>query len=354
VGTAQAIWFTGPGQAELREEVLPAVGPRSILVRAERSAISQGTEMLVYRGEVPPETTLDLPTLAGSFTFPIKYGYACVGTVLEAGDEVTEVRAGDRVFCLHPHQTAYVVPVELAWQLPDGLDAERAVFAANVETALNVLLDTPVRLGERVAVFGQGTVGLLIGLMARRNGDGRVVVVDPFERRRTLALDLGADAALDPTAATPEKIAELLGGRPDLVYEASGSPAALQAAIEAVADDGTVTVCSWYGTKTVPLMLGGRFHRGRIQVRSSQVGRIAPELGNRWEYGRRRTAVLGLLADLPLERLISHRIAFEDASEAYALVAGRPAETVQVVLTYDGGPHPPTPTPSQGLEGDRS
>ena len=124
-----------------------AAGQRSaeaeILVRAERSAISHGTEMLVYRGQVPPDTTLDLPTLAGSFDFPIKYGYASVGTVLEVGGEVEDVLAGDRVFCLHPHQTAYVVPADLAWRLPRDLDPERGVFAANVETALNVLLDTP-------------------------------------------------------------------------------------------------------------------------------------------------------------------------------------------------------------------
>ena len=283
---------------------------------------------------MPPETTLDLPTLAGSFDFPIKYGYASVGLVEEVGGEVQDVLPGDRVFCLHPHQTAYVVPADLSWRLPDNLDPERGVFAANVETALNVLLDTPVRLGERVLVFGQGTVGLLTGLLARRNGAGRIVVVEPFERRRTLALSLGADAALDPAAATPDAISEVLGGRPDLVYEASGSPAALQAAIEAVADDGTVAVCSWYGTKTVPLMLGGRFHRGRVHLRSSQVGRIAPELGSRWEYGRRRAAVLDLLAALPVDRLISHRLPFEEAPDAYALLAEHPEETMQVVLTY--------------------
>jgi 2-desacetyl-2-hydroxyethyl bacteriochlorophyllide A dehydrogenase len=332
--TARAVWFAGPGQAEIREESLPVVGPRAILVRAERSAISHGTELLVYRGLVPPDTTLDLPTLAGSFDFPIKYGYASVGTVEEVGGEVEDVLPGDRVFCLHPHQTAYVVPADLAWRLPPDLDPERGVFAANVETALNVLLDTPVRLGERVLVFGQGTVGLLIGLLARRNGAGRVAVVEPFERRRALALGLGADAALDPADVTPDAISEALGGRPDLVYEASGSPAALQAAIEAVADEGTVTVCSWYGTKSVPLMLGGRFHRGRIRLRSSQVGRIAPELGSRWEYARRRAAVLELLAALPVDRLISHRFAFEDACEAYSLLADRPAEAVQVVLTH--------------------
>jgi 2-desacetyl-2-hydroxyethyl bacteriochlorophyllide A dehydrogenase len=363
VRAARAVWFAGPGRAEIREESLPVVGPREIVVRAERSAISHGTEMLVYRGQVPPEMLLDLPTLAGSFAFPIKYGYASVGTVLETGREVTDVQAGHRVFCLHPHQTTYIVPADLAWRLPHNLSPERGVFAANVETALNVLLDTPVRLGERVLVLGQGTVGLLIGLLARRNGAGRVVVVDPIEQRRTLALGLGADAALDSVAATPDAISEALGGRPDLVYEVSGSPRALQAAIDAVADEGTVTVCSWYGTKTVPLMLGEHFHRGRVRLRSSQVGRIAPELAGRWDYGRRRAAVLDLLAELPVERLISHRFTFEEAVEAYALVAGHANETVQVVLTYGAGrhpsdsatgrtPHPPAPAPSRGRGGD--
>jgi 2-desacetyl-2-hydroxyethyl bacteriochlorophyllide A dehydrogenase len=334
VNVARAVWFTGPEQVEIREEPLPPPGPGEILVRAECSAISHGTEMLAYRGQVPSDTTLDLPTLAGSFAFPIKYGYASVGTVAEIGAEVQRIRAGDRVFCLHPHQTAYAVPARLAWHLPANLDPERGVFAANVETALNVLLDAPVRLGERVLILGQGTVGMLIGLLVRRNGAGRVAVVDPIERRRALALALGADVALDPASAGSDIIAEALGGRPDLVYEASGSPAALQAAIDAVEDDGTVTVCSWYGTKSAPLLLGGRFHRGRLRLHSSQVGRIAPELGSRWDYARRRATVIDLLARLPLDRLVGHRFPVEEAQAAYALVADRPAETLQVLLTY--------------------
>jgi 2-desacetyl-2-hydroxyethyl bacteriochlorophyllide A dehydrogenase len=334
VTVARAVWFTGPGQVEVREEPLPPPAPGEVLVRAERSAISHGTEMLVYRGLVAPETTLDLPTLAGSFAFPIKYGYASVGTAEQIGADVRGLRAGDRVFCLHPHQTAYTVSADLAWRLPADLDPERGVFAANVETALNVLLDSPVRLGERVLIFGQGTVGMLVGLLARCNGARRIAVVDPIERRRALALALGADVALDPAAATSDAIAEALGGRPDLVYEVSGSPAALQAAIDALADDGTVTVCSWYGTKPAPLLLGERFHRGRLRLHSSQVGRIAPELGSRWDYVRRRAAVIDLLAGLPLDRLVGHRFPFEEAEAAYALVADRPAETLQVLLTY--------------------
>lgn len=337
-----------PGAAEILDEDVAAPGSGEIQVRALRSAISHGTELLVFRGHVPPGTTLDLPTLAGSFDFPIKYGYASVGAVEEVGSGVAELSIGDRVFCLHPHQTEYVVPADLAWRLPPDLDPERAIFAANVETALNVLLDGPVRLGERVAVFGQGVVGLLVGLLARRNGAGRLVVVDPYERRRELAVALGADAALDPAEATPTGLSERLGGPPDLVYEASGSPPALQAAIDAVADEGTVMVCSWYGTTDVPLMLGGRFHRGRVRLRSTQVGRIAADLSSRWDSARRRETVIGLLASLPLDRLVSHVIPFEAAPSAYRLLTERPAETVQVVLTYESTPHP-SPPEGEGL-----
>jgi 2-desacetyl-2-hydroxyethyl bacteriochlorophyllide A dehydrogenase len=332
--SGQAVWFTAPGSVELRDEIVPHPGDGEVRVRALCSAISHGTEMLVYRGQIPPGTTLDLPTLAGDFAFPIKYGYASVGTVTETGHGVTTLAVGDLVFCLHPHQTHYVIAADLAWRLPPELAPERAVFAANVETALNALLDAPIRLGERVAVVGQGTVGLLIGLLARRNGAGTVAVLDPIERRRELAASLGADVALDPAGAGPADVADALGSRPDVVFEASGNPAALQLALDAVADEGTVLVCSWYGTKGVMLNLGDRFHRGRIRVRSTQVGRIGPEISARWDYARRRATVIELLAHLPLNRLVSHRFAVEDAADAYRLVAERPAETLQVVLTY--------------------
>lgn len=347
---ARALWFVAPERAEIRVEPLPPLDAGAIQVRALRSAISHGTELLVYRGAVPPETTLDLPTLRGSFGFPIKYGYASVGEVVAAGPEVADLAVGDRVFCLHPHQDIYVVPAALAWRLPPDLAPERAVFAANVETALNVLLDVPVRLGERVAVLGQGVVGLLVGLLARRNGAGRLVVTDPFARRRALGLALGADAALAPAEATPAALADALGGPPDVVYEVSGSPAALQTAIDAVADDGTVAVCSWYGTKEVALRLGGRFHRGRVRLRSTQVGRIAPELSARWSYRRRRAAVLTLLESLPLDRLVSQVVPFERAPAAYRLIAEHPEETVQVVLTYEEAEDRDRPAAGVGAE----
>ena len=335
---ATAVWFDAPRSVALRTEPLPPTGPDELRVRALASAISHGTEMLVYRGQVPEGARLDLPSLAGDFGFPIKYGYASVGRVIDTGSEVHGVERGDLVFALHPHQTEYVLSANLVWRLPDGVPPERGLFAANLETALNALLDEPVRLGERVVVFGQGMVGLLVGMLARRSGAGRVLVVDGYERRRALALELGADAALVPGPELTGQLLEATEGRgADLVFEASGNPDALQAAIDVVAQHGTVVVCSWYGANPVSLELGSHFHRGRVRLRSSQVGQVDPALLPRWDRARRSAEVLTLLGELPLERLVSHRIPFGDAADAYRLVDEHPEQTVQVVLTYRTG-----------------
>jgi 2-desacetyl-2-hydroxyethyl bacteriochlorophyllide A dehydrogenase len=332
---ARALWLAAPRRPELRDEAVPPPGPGEVRVRALASAISQGTEMLVYRDEVPPSLPLDLPTLAGSFAFPIKYGYACVGRVLDAGAEAGGLSPGDLVFALHPHQSVFVAPVDLVVRLPDGLSPLAGVFTANLETAVNVLLDTPLKLGETAVVFGLGTVGLLIAQLLRLAGARPVIGVDPLPRRRAAAEAAGVDLVLSGDA--PVRVRALTDGRgADVAIEASGAPAALQSAIDAVADEGTVMAVSWYGVKPVPLMLGGHFHRGRVRLRSSQVGQVNPALAPRWDRARRMRLVLDLLPRLPLTALISHRIPFEDGAAAYRLLDECPGETVQVVLTYEG------------------
>jgi 2-desacetyl-2-hydroxyethyl bacteriochlorophyllide A dehydrogenase len=322
-----SIWFASPHQVELREEALPPVGPRDVRVEAIASAISHGTEMLVFRGQVPEGLELDLPTLDGSFAFPIKYGYASVGRVVDSGAEVLRPSPGEVVFVHHPHQAAYVVPADMAIRLPASLEPERGVFLANVETATNVVLDAAPRLGERVAIFGQGTVGLLITQLVRRTGAARITVVDPIARRRELALRVGADEAL--ASGNGLEHAEF-----DLAIEASGHPAALDEALRSVAFGGTVIVCSWYGTKPASVTLGGAFHRRRLRIVSSQVSTIDASLQPRWSRQRRLDVARDLLAELELKSLISHRFPIAHAADAYALLDGHPEQTVQVVLTY--------------------
>jgi 2-desacetyl-2-hydroxyethyl bacteriochlorophyllide A dehydrogenase len=292
--------------------------------------------MLVYRGEVPADLPLDLPTLVGSFGFPIKYGYATVGRVLDVGAGVEDLAPGDPVFVHHPHQNVFIVPARMPVRLPDGLDPMLGLFIANLETAVNVVHDTPLHLGETALIFGQGVVGLLVAQLLKLAGAGRVLAVDPLKKRRQLARTVGVDEAFEPGEDLAGRVLDATGGRgADVAVEASGSGAALQEAIDAVAAEGTVVVASWYGTKPVTLTLGERFHRGRIRLRSSQVGQINPSLGPRWDHARRMETVLDLLPRLRLKELISHRVPFEEAPDAYRLVDECPDEVVQVILTHD-------------------
>ncbi len=332
---ARSLWFAAPRTAELRPEDVPPPRPGEVRVRALASAVSAGTEMLVYRGEVPEDLPLDLPTFAGGYGFPIKYGYALVGRILDTGSGVENLSTGDPVFVHHPHQDVFVVPAETPVRLPADLDPLLGVFAANLETALNVVHDAPLRLGETALVFGQGVIGQLVARLLALSGI-RVLAVDPLEKRRELALAGGAHRAFESGEDLGTRVHEATDGRgADVTVEASGSGVALQAAIECVADEGTVVVASWYGTKPVSLALGGHFHRGRVRLRSSQVGRLSPELSARWDRARRMEMVVGLLRRLRLEELVSHRIPFERAPEAYRLLDERPGETVQVILAYE-------------------
>ena len=233
---------------------------------------------------------------------------------------------------LHPHQSTYVVPAQMPVRLPDGLDPVLGVFLANIETATNVVIDAAPRLGERVAVFGQGVVGLLITQLLRLTGVSQIIVVEPVARRRELACQVGADVALVASGETLGAIRDLTDGAGvDLVIEASGSAAALDQALDALVFGGTCVVCSWYGTKPVELRLGGAFHRRRLRIVSSQVSTIDAALQPRWTHQRRLALARDLLPGLELSSLISHRIPLERAAEAFALVDQHADQTVQVV-----------------------
>jgi 2-desacetyl-2-hydroxyethyl bacteriochlorophyllide A dehydrogenase len=332
---AQALWFTSARQAELLEEEVPRPREDQVTVRAVTSLVSAGTEMLVYRGQVPAEDDLGLETCGGTFGFPVKYAYQVVGEVVEAG-ATTRYAPGDLVFARHPHQELFTMRDDsiLLFRVPDGLSPERAAFANLLDVALNCSLDVPVRHGDCVVVYGQGVVGSFCAQLARRTAT-TVIVVDAISGRRENALGWGADAAVAPEDAAAV-IGELSKGRgADISIEASGAPAALQAAISTTGQEGTIAVVSFFGGRTVPLVLSPEFHYRRQRVISSQVSSIGSGLQPRWTMERRMETVFELLGQSWLQTTVSRRIPFQQAPDAYRLLDEHPEGALGVLLTYD-------------------
>jgi len=297
---AEALWYSGPGQADIRQELLAAPGAGEVRVRALYGAISRGTEALVLAGRVPESEfeRMRAPFMAGNFPFPVKYGYATVGRI-EGG---TEELNGRTVFTLHPHQNFFNVPVSAALLLPADLPPQRAVLAANMETALNAVWDAAPAPADRIAVVGAGVVGALVAYLCGRLPGAQVTLIDINPARAELAQTLGVGFA-GPEAAR---------GDCDLVVHASGNPAGLGTALALAGEEATVLELSWYGDVPVVAPLGGAFHSRRLRLISSQVGRIAPSHRPRWTHGRRLAAALALLADPRLDALLAPSVAFGD------------------------------------------
>lgn len=297
---AQALWYSGPGQADIRQETLAPPGAGDVRVRALFGAISRGTEALVLAGRVPESEfeRMRAPFMAGHFPYPVKYGYATVGRI-EGG---TEALLGRTVFTLHPHQNVFNIPASAAVVLPENLPPQRAVLAANMETALNAVWDAAPGPADRIAIVGAGVVGSLVAYLCGRIPGTEVTLVDINPARAELAKTLGIGFAKPETA----------NGDCDLVVHASGHAAGLGTALALAGEEATVLELSWYGDASVAAPLGGGFHSRRLRLVSSQVGRIAPSHRPRWTHGRRLAAALDLLADARLDALLAPAVAFED------------------------------------------
>jgi 2-desacetyl-2-hydroxyethyl bacteriochlorophyllide A dehydrogenase len=338
-----ALHFTAPYEVGVREEEMPVPTTGQILVRTLLSAISQGTELLMYRAEAPADVPLDetIPALAHPGSYPFKYGYAAVGQVVGVGQDVSDTWHGRYVFSFNPHESHFATTPEDVIPLPDGISLDDAAFLPNMETAVGLLMDGRPLIGEKVVVFGQGIVGLLTTALLARLPLSALLTLDRYALRRNESLEMGAHASLNPEAE--DALRELIvllnenqqDTRADLTYELSGSPSALDMAIEATGFDGRIVVGSWYGRKRAELNLGGRFHRSRIRLLSSQVSTLAPELTGRWTKTRRLQTAFEMLKRLKPSRLITHRFPFNRADEAYKLIDRHPEQCIQVLLNYE-------------------
>ncbi len=319
---ALAFWLREPGVGEIRSVPIPQPGEDEVLVRTLRSAISRGTESLVFRGNVAPSQyeAMRAPFQDGDFPAPVKYGYLNVGVV----DEGARRLLGRRVFCLYPHQSAYVVPEHAVIPVPDDVPVERAVLAGTVETAVNALWDAAPLVGDRIAVVGAGMVGCCVARLLAGIPGIEVTLVDIDATRAEVATALGVEfATLDQ-----------VDGECDMVVHTSGTPAGLQRSLELLADDSTVIELSWYGDTQVELGLGGAFHSRRLTIRGSQVGAVAAARRSRRTHADRLALALRLLRDPAFDALLSGSSPFAELPDVMPRIANGELRALCHTITY--------------------
>ncbi|MYC96302.1 MAG: zinc-binding dehydrogenase [Caldilineaceae bacterium SB0661_bin_32] len=341
----KAVETTGPRQVTVVEDELAEPGAGEVAMRSLYSGISHGTEMNVYRGDAPMwqrkqdrRRRLFVESDEPEWEYPLRYGYACVGVITAVGSDVKEFTEGDVVFSFAPHQSAHVLPAGSVSKLPEGIDPRAGVLTAVLNTTFNGILDADLHLGECVVVFGQGVLGQLTVQWAKLSGASPVIAVDLIEKRLEISKRVsGADLVFNAGEERDIAMAvrELTHDRgADVVFEFSASDRALNEAIRTACYNGKVIVMSWYAGALANVYPGAEFHHNRIQLISSQISGISPELSHRWSAARRMEAVLSLMPKLNLDGLITDVVDLEGAAAAYDMIDKHPQDILQVVLDY--------------------
>jgi 2-desacetyl-2-hydroxyethyl bacteriochlorophyllide A dehydrogenase len=339
--TAQ-LWFSGAHEVEVREQMLPLPEPGQLLVKTICSGISAGTEMLVYRGQLPAAMKLDasLPTFEQPPVYPLQYGYASVGEVIEIGEGLEADWLGKRVFAFQPHASHFCAAPAHVIAVPDDIAAEAAVFLANMETAVNLVQDGKPSIGEQVVILGQGIVGLLLTSLLAQCPLGQLYALDTFAQRRACAVRQGASQVFDSgsfmeISALKQQLAKIeqFPGA-DLIFEVSGVPEALNLAIELSGYTSRIVIGSWYGNKAAIVALGGEVHRNRVAISTSQVTTLAPHLSGRWDKRRRFAVCWDMIRKVNPQALITHRVYLEEADSLYKQLDQTPEAIIQAVFIY--------------------
>jgi 2-desacetyl-2-hydroxyethyl bacteriochlorophyllide A dehydrogenase len=342
--------LTGPRAIRIGSYDDPVLGTDQVQAEALVSGISHGTELALYRGDAPfgrKRFDLDLRQFVDApetDQYPMRLGYEWVGRVGAVGADVQGIGVGDRVHLTLPHRETHTVTIAdepaAPWLvLPREIEPERAALLQSAAIALQAVHDARLKVGDRVAIFGLGVFGILAVQLARLSGAGWIGAADPIAARRELARGFGADRTVDPESADAGRELKIAagGGGPDVAIEFSGRYAALHEALRCVRVAGTVVAAGFYvGDAGSDLRLGEEFHHNRLTLVGSMSGWGAPQREPGWDRRRLRATALELLTRgrLEVDELITHRISFERAAEAYELINERPEETLRVVLTY--------------------
>ena len=332
---SQEVWFTAPNQVEVRKTELRKPGPTEVLVSVLYSAISAGSELLLYRGEMPIDMPLDssIESLKTDVAYPKKYGYACVGSIIEVGAKVETSWLGRQVFCFHPHASHFISSTKELIIIPEGVAMKDAVFLPNMETAVNLAQDGKPLVGESVVILGQGIVGLLLAGLLSKYPLASLTSFDKDEDRREWSKQAGVTRVFAPAKLTSNELSTVSDA--DLIYEVSGQPEAVNLAIELAGFSSRIVLGSWYGTRSAKVELGGVAHRNRLQFITSQVSTIGPDLTGRWDKTRRISLVWEMLKKVKPSKFISHSVDIQDAPEFYKRINDGEKGMLQVIFKYE-------------------
>lgn len=339
---AQAVFHCTPQSVEIRKTNIAPLTADQVLIKSRYSAISGGTETMIFRGFFPQDAQLDvkIESLNERFVYPFRYGYALVGIIIDTAKTVSNEWIGRQVFAFHPHQDYASVSLKNCLPIPDSVSELDALFLANMESSVNFVMDANPNLGEQMMVFGQGVVGLLSTALLAQFPLRRLIAVDPLKHRRQHAIAWGAMEAIDPTNSGEwDRLKNFLSQQSedseiDTVLELSGNPLAMSQAIEMTGFGGRIIVGSWYGTNAVALNLGRHFHRRRISIISSQVSTLNPQLSGRWPKTRRLATAWEWIKRLHPEKLITHRFSLANCQQAFTVVSEASDNAMQVIFEY--------------------
>ncbi len=341
--------LTGPGRLEFVEYGDEPLVATEVRARALMSAISHGTEISLFRGTSPfhnkafdPERRL-FTEVAPDQAYPARLGYEWVGRVSEVGDSVRAYQPGDLVHLPSPHrQTSTFAPNEVlalgvSGPLPGSLAPEQAVFLATTSIALQAVQDARIKVGDHVVVFGLGVLGLMAVQLARLSGAHWIDAVDPIPSRRELAQSFGANRTLDPDESDTGLALKSNTEGADVAIEFSGSYAALHQAIRCVRMAGLVVAAGFYQGGGTELRLGEEWHHNRVSMVSSLRGWGNPHRDYPlWDRARVRGMAIALLSEgqLRVEELLTHKIRFERAQEAFELIDSGSPEVLKIAFEY--------------------
>jgi threonine dehydrogenase-like Zn-dependent dehydrogenase len=336
----------GPREPALLEYEERPLKKGEIRIRSIFSAEKHGTTLLLYRGEAPflnkyydQERMLFLNRADEKSYFPFPLGNMTVGIVEEVSPEARRFKVGDRVYGYLPIRETHTVYEQNVMPAPEGVSDEELVCVDPAVVALMAVREGHVRLGDKVAIFGMGAIGLLTLQMCKISGSLCVIAVEPVEKKRSLAEKFGADYVIDPTSEDAgTRIRELTNWKGvDVSLEISGSCQALHQAIRATRYGGKVIPVSWYHGEAKSLYLGEEFHFNRITLLSGARVESEPYREHPlWNRERVYATVIELFIrkKISVEGIIDPVVKFSQVVEAYRKMDEQPWECVKLGVTY--------------------